>query len=415
MREEVKVPRLRLKDFEDHWMRHNLSDIACRVTRKNQKQVSDLALTISAEKGLVDQYEIFNSRVAAKDTSNYFLIKRGEFAYNHSTSDGHPYGAIKRLDKYPCGVLSTLYIVFALVNDVVDSDYLVHYYSTSLWHRDVQLRAAEGARNHGLLNISAVDFLNTGLRCPISVEEQRKIGQFHDCVEQVLSSRSEALEKLQVLKKSMLANLFPQGDAKVPKIRFKGFEGEWDEKKLSSYLSVSQETNDDLNYTADDVKSVSGEFGVVNQIEHLGRSFAGASVRGYHVLRRGQMVYTKSPLKANPFGIVKVNRGADGIVSVLYGVYNVSDDCDADFVQVFFESNPRLNNYLRPLVNKGAKNTLLISDEDAIQGLVAFPRIEEQRKISAYFKALDNLIAARRYELMKLKQMKSALLERMFV
>ena len=153
---------------------------------------------------------------------------------------------------------------------------------------------------------------------------------------------------------------------------------------------------------------------MVNQIEFQGRSFAGASLSHYRVLKKDQVVYTKSPLKRAPFGIVKANLFQDGIVSALYGVYDTAG-ADSAFVQYYFGSLVRLNNYLRPLVNKGAKNTLLISDEDAVSGVVCFPSLPEQRKIGAYFRSLDALIAARREEVEKLKQMKKALLERMFV
>lgn len=138
---------------------------------------------------------------------------------------------------------------------------------------------------------------------------------------------------------------------------------------------------------------MSGDFGVVNQIEFQGRSFAGASVSNYGVVHTGDVVYTKSPLKANPYGIIKANKGKPGIVSVLYGVYHTRENANADFIQMYFEQDARLNNYLRPLVNKGAKNTLLISDTDALEGEVCLaPTFDEQKAIGQFFDSLDNLI-----------------------
>ena len=156
-----------------------MTDIADRVTRKNQDLVSELPLTISAQYGLIDQNEFFDKRIASKDVSGYYLIKKGEFAYNKSTSSDAPWGAIKRLDQYENGVLSTLYIVFAIIDEhLTDSDYLATYYDTILWHKDVQAIAAEGARNHGLLNIAPVDFFETGVSLPQDIEEQKRIGLF---------------------------------------------------------------------------------------------------------------------------------------------------------------------------------------------------------------------------------------------
>ena len=150
-----------------------------RVTRKNENLESELPLTISAQYGLIDQNEFFDKRIASRDVSGYYLLKKGEFAYNKSTSSDAPWGAVKRLDRYEMGVLSTLYIVFALKEDGnIDSDFLVSYYDTDCWHKGVQAIAAEGARNHGLLNITPADYFETVLTVPSDVKEQHQIGTF---------------------------------------------------------------------------------------------------------------------------------------------------------------------------------------------------------------------------------------------
>ena len=169
-----KIPELRFPEFTGDWEQRKLSDISERVTRKNKNLEYSLPLTISAQYGLVDQHEFFNKRIAAKDVSGYYVIKNGEFAYNKSYSEGYPWGAVKRLDRYKNGVLSTLYILFSVKN--VNSDFLVSYYDTNNWHSEVQQRSAEGARNHGLLNISASDFFDTALVIPQDPNEQKKIG-----------------------------------------------------------------------------------------------------------------------------------------------------------------------------------------------------------------------------------------------
>ena len=202
---------------------------------------------------------------------------------------------------------------------------------------------------------------------------------------------------------------------KMPSIRFYGFDNDWEQRKLEDYLTVSAEKNTDNLYTKDDVLSVSGDFGVVNQIEFQGRSFAGASVSNYGVVHTGDVVYTKSPLKANPYGIIKANKGKPGIVSVLYGVYHTRENANADFIQMYFEQDARLNNYLRPLVNKGAKNTLLISDTDALEGEVCLaPTFDEQKAIGQFFDSLDHLITLHQRKFEKLTNVKKSMLEKMF-
>ena len=177
--EKKQVPAIRFQGFTDAWEQRKLADIVERITRKNGSLESTLPLTISAQYGLIDQNEFFDKRIASKDVSGYYLVRKGEFAYNKSTSSEAPWGAIKRLDRYESGVLSTLYIVFRILDeDKINSDYLVTYYDTDLWHKGVQAIAAEGARNHGLLNIAPADFFETTVLVPKDIEEQRKIGTY---------------------------------------------------------------------------------------------------------------------------------------------------------------------------------------------------------------------------------------------
>ncbi len=200
------VPEIRLDGFEGEWVEKRLKDISKRVTRKNNDLVSERALTISAQFGLIDQEEFFQKKIASKDVSGYYLIKKGEFAYNKSYSTGYPLGAIKRLDKYENGVLSTLYILFKAVD--VDSDYLAHYYESDKWHREVSMCAAEGARNHGLLNIAPADFLNTRLVVPKELEEQCAIGSYFSNLDNLINSHQEKISQLETLKKKLLQDMF---------------------------------------------------------------------------------------------------------------------------------------------------------------------------------------------------------------
>ena len=199
-----------------------------------------------------------------------------------------------------------------------------------------------------------------------------------------------------------------------PKIRFKGFTKDWEQRKLIDYLEVSSEKNRDNRFTKDDVLSVSGEYGIVNQIEFQGRSFAGASVSNYGVVENGDVVYTKSPLKSNPYGIIKTNKGIPGIVSTLYAVYKPKEITDSKFVQIYFELDSRMNSYMHPLVNKGAKNDMKVSAENALKGMVSFPKKDEQEMISLYFSNLDHLITLHQRKCEQTKNLKKYMLQKMF-
>jgi type I restriction enzyme S subunit len=199
-----------------------------------------------------------------------------------------------------------------------------------------------------------------------------------------------------------------------PKIRFKGHTDAWEQRKLEDYLEVSREKNKDESYGKEDVLSVSGEYGIVNQIEFQGRSFAGASVANYGVVEVGDVVYTKSPLKSNPYGIIKTNKGKSGIVSTLYAVYKPRLNTDSGFVQIYFELDSRMNSYMHPLVNKGAKNDMKVSDENALKGPIIFPKLEEQKAISQYFSSLDALITLHQRKCEETKRLKKYMLQKMF-
>ncbi len=167
------------------WEQRKLGEITRRVTRKNDNLESQLPLTISAQYGLVNQTEFFNNRVASADLSGYYLLHRGEFAYNKSTSADSPWGAVKRLERYEKGCVSTLYIVFEVLG--IDPQFLVTYYETDRWYKGVQAIAAEGARNHGLLNIAPSDFFETELMLPTDKAEQREIGALFNRLDNLIT------------------------------------------------------------------------------------------------------------------------------------------------------------------------------------------------------------------------------------
>ena len=236
------------------------------------------------------------------------------------------------------------------------------------------------------------------------LDEQKKIGEYFEKLDNLITlhQRQPFLHSPPDI--SLIVQLTPP---------FYTFS--WEQRKLEDYLTVSAEKNTGNIYGRSDVLSVSGDYGIVNQIEFQGRSFAGASVSNYGVVQTGDVVYTKSPLNSNPYGIIKTNKGKPGIVSTLYAVYHPKENAFSDFIQVYFEQHARMNNYMHPLVNKGAKNDMKVSAENALKGPVCFPSRIEQESISAFFSVLDNLITLHQRELEKLQNIKKSMLEKMFV
>ena len=207
-------PAIRLTGFNADWEQEKLQNFAVRITRKNIRKQNNRPLTISAQHGLVDQTVYFNNRVAAQDVSNYYLIKKGEFAYNRSTSKDAPVGAVRRLVDYGEGVLSTLYLVFSITDPQhVDPNYLSYFFETTGWHSWILERAAEGARNHGLLNVSSQDFLSLPVMLPSSLEEQQKIGEFFQKIDDCIILLERQADLLKQIKSSLLLSMFPPSNA----------------------------------------------------------------------------------------------------------------------------------------------------------------------------------------------------------
>ena len=203
-----KRPKLRFPGFDEPWRVERLSDFADRVTRKNSKNETDLPLTISSKDGLVDQVSYFNKTVASKDMSGYYLLKNGEFAYNKSYSVGYDFGSIKRLDRYPMGALSTLYICFALKKH--DSDFIKAYFDSLKWYREIYMISAEGARNHGLLNVPTDEFFDTKHYLPENTEEQRKIADFLITLERRIEAQQSLVDNLKKYKRGLLRTVFSE-------------------------------------------------------------------------------------------------------------------------------------------------------------------------------------------------------------
>jgi type I restriction enzyme, S subunit len=202
---------------------------------------------------------------------------------------------------------------------------------------------------------------------------------------------------------------------KRPPIRFSEFKDNWEHKVLNELLYEAKFRNGDLKYGKDKVLSVSGELGIVNQIEHLGRSYAGVSVHQYHVVEVGDIVYTKSPLKANPFGIIKLNKREAGIVSTLYAVYKVNKKTAyGPFIDYYFSLDANTNRYLRPLVKKGAKNDMKINNAYVLHDRIYAPTLSEQQKIASFLSAVDEKIQqlTRKKEL--LEQYKKGVMQQLF-
>ena len=406
MQDNEKKPALRFKGFTDPWEQRKVGTLIEDYTEKTVTQNQYPVLTSSQQQGIVLQEDYFADRQVTTDNNvGYYVLPKGYFTYrSRSDTDVFVFNRNNIVDK---GIISYYYPVFAPKS--CDSNFLLRRLNHGI--KKQLSMAAEGT---GQKVLAHAKFKNMVVDVP-SQSEQEKIGTILEELDTLITLHQRKYEKLVNIKKSMLDKMFPKNGASVPEIRFKGFTDPWEQRKLEEYLEVSGQKNFEGIYTKEDVLSVSGDFGIVNQIEFQGRSFAGASVANYGVVETGDIVYTKSPLKSNPYGIIKANKGKNGIVSTLYAVYKPKQSANPEFVQIYFEQDARMNNYMHPLVNKGAKNDMKVSAENALKGQIVFPDIKEQRTISEFFRNLDTLITLHQRKLEKLQNIKKSCLEKMFV
>jgi len=338
--------------------------------------------------------------------SGYFLLHRGEFAYNKSTSTDSPWGAIKRLEKYDMGCVSTLYICFELLSG--DPDFLVTYYETDRWYKSVQLIAAEGARNHGLLNIAPDDFFETQICIPKRIDEQRRIGAFFDRLDSLITLHQRKYDKLCVLKKSMLDKMFPKGGSLYPEIRFAGFTDPWEQRKLGelteSYSGGTPAAGESEFYGGSIPFIRSAE--IAAESTELFLTEKGYESSSARMVKPGDVLYA---LYGATSGEVAVSRQKGAINQAILAILP-RDDCDARYITAWLRKQ---KGYIVTTYLQGGQGNL---SGVIVKNLEVFiPSLPEQQKIGFMLSHLDSLITLHQRKLELLRNIKKSMLDKMFV
>lgn len=357
-----------------------MGDIVERITRKNENLESILPLTISAQYGLIDQNEFFDKRIASKDVSGYYLVRKGEFAYNKSTSSDAPWGAIKRLDRYESGVLSTLYIVFRILDEEkIDSDYLVTYYDTDLWHKGVQAIAAEGARNHGLLNIAPADFFETTVWMPQDIEEQRKIGAYFknlDCL--ITLHQSKCYGRL--------------------RHAFLNTTISWEQRKVGDITIESTEyTTLDAGYPL----LTSSRAGLMYQNEYRGNLTTDSKETLFSVVPIGACTYRH--MSDDDVFHLNINTLEKGLVSREYPVFFATKENCLNFIIQYINSSASFRAFCAEQKKGGTRTRLYYNALCEFKMMV--PSKREQEVIAGYLLSLDHLITLHQKQWFILKKL----------
>lgn len=364
-----------------------MGDIVTRVIRKNENLESKLPLTISAQFGLIAQDEFFDKRIASKNISHYYLIRKGEFAYNKSTSMDAPWGAIKRLEHYDNGVLSTLYIMFRILDEnKVNSDYIVSYYVTNLWHKGVREVAAEGARNHGLLNIAPVDFFETTLTIPSNENEQKNIGEYFRRLDRLITLHQRKLNILKSVPKFLLGIV-------------------WEQRKLGACFEERCE-----NMPDGELISVTISDGI-KKFSELGRhDNSNQDKSKYKKVCIGDIAYNSMRMWQGASGYSPF----EGIVSPAYTVLKPNVNINSKCVSYLFKRQDMIHVF--QLNSQGITSDNWNLKFPALSQIaVSLPGdIKEQSRIATYFSNIDTLITLHQRKLEKLKIIKKSMLEKCF-
>ena len=391
-----KRPKLRFPGFDEPWRVERLSDFADRVTRKNSKNETDLPLTISSKDGLVDQVSYFNKTVASKDMSGYYLLKNGEFAYNKSYSVGYDFGSIKRLDRYPMGALSTLYICFALKKH--DSDFIKAYFDSLKWYREIYMISAEGARNHGLLNVPTDEFFDTKHYLPENTEEQRKIADFLITLERRIEAQQSLVDNLKKYKRGLLMHYFSDDKTQL-----------WTQCSVSQIGKVitgsTPPTNDRSNYDGDLLFCAPGDVG---EQKYISSTEKRVSPKGFALgrpLPPNSVIVTCIGL-IGKLGIAKTSMITNQQINALV----VSEGFDYEFIYYAFE------NFFPEYRSKVSMQTLPILSKSEFEKLmIKVPDLDVQHKISSHLAAMDRRIEHTQQELNALIEHRRGIMQQLFI
>ena len=394
-----KRPKLRFPGFDEPWRAEELSDFAERVTRKNSGNETDLPLTISSKDGLVDQISYFNKTVASKDMSGYYLLRNGEYAYNKSYSVGYDFGSIKRLDRYPMGALSTLYICFALKKH--DTDFIKVYFDSLKWYKEIYMISAEGARNHGLLNVPTDEFFATKHYLPENTAEQRKIADFLIALDRRIDAQQSLVDALKKYKRGLLNQIFSAIS--------KGSQ----RRKLRELVHVSGGKTPSMSnslYWNGDIVWISSKDMKSSRISGSELKITNLALNEMTLYHPGTLllVARSGILKHSlPLAILEVDATINQDIKALQ-----VHGCNAFYL--YYAILSQEDNIIRTLVKTGTTVQSLMMDS-FLNIEIPTPNIDQQQSIIDKLAKLEKYVDVQGKELSLLSQMRNGLLQQLFI
>ena len=395
--DDKRVPALRFKGFTDEWEQRKLENITKRISRKNLNLDSTLPLTISAQYGLVDQRKFFDKQIASKKLENYLLLKNGEFAYNKSYSKDYPFGAIKRLNNYKLGVLSTLYIAFKPVS--INTDYLEEYFDSTKWYKEIYKRATEGARNHGLLNISPQDFFELNLSIPNNRIEQERISEILKLLSLLITLQQRKVKLINKLKNALLTHFISKTSSQSASKTLKDITN-----IRGGYAFKSSEFTKSV-FPLIKIANISQNGEIEGPYSYV------LSLKSDYQLAKNDIVLAMSG--ATTGKIARVNSNNIYLQNQRVGYFVNNHKIDYNYLYYLLISD-QFKRQLERILISGAQPNVSASDIEKFKFVILKSK-KQQSKISTLFKHIDYALKAGNNKMHTLIQIKQFLLQNMFI
>ena len=405
-----KTPRIRFKGFTDDWEQRKLGEMIKEVTRTDESSEAPVMM-ITANDGFINQSERYSTDNAGQSLKKYILLHKGELAYNHGASKLRPYGSCFALTTEKNARIPFVYHCFS--TDTENPEFLSLVLNGKMVEWQLRKIVSSGARMDGLLNISYEEYTSIPIMMP-ERGEQNKIANFFRGLDHLITLHQRKLEKLKIVKKAMLENCFPKNGEKVPRFRFSGFTGDWEQRKLGEVVDKVTEKNSGLQYL--ETLTNSAEFGIISQRDFFDHDISKTtSLGGYYIVRSEDFVYNPRISVTAPVGPINRNKlGRTGVMSPLYTVFR-PHDVDTTYLEHFFKSSC-WHSFMNFNGDSGARSDRFsIKDNVFFEMPIPTPDIEEQGKIGECLTRLDHLITLHQRKLEKLKIIKKSFLEKMFV
>jgi len=334
--------------------------------------------------------------------SSYYLLKNGEFAYNKSYSVGFDFGSIKRLDYYPMGALSTLYICFALKKH--DTDFVKAYFDSLKWYREIYMISAEGARNHGLLNVPTDAFFETKHYLPQDILEQRKIADFLIALDCRIEAQQSLVDNLKKYKRGVMQHIFSSSSSKA-----------WGCVRLGNIFKKVSRRNTDGKIK--NVITNSAEYGLIPQREFFDKDIAvEGNTSNYYVIETGDFVYNPRKSNTAPYGpFNRYTLGDSGIISPLYTCLVLQTDVDPSYLAWYFKSDV-WHRYIYDNGSQGVRHDRVSMTDDLLMGIpIAVPPSDKQKQITQMLDTIEARLLAAQSEYALLEKVQKGFMKQLFI